>query len=101
MGWLAITAVAVALASSGAAAADNDFFKPGEAFWCAGKQEQVEYRGHEAVGAANAVKAIGESWGHLEDLAPEPRKIAVKALIAALQTTRETLTASVAALKKG
>jgi hypothetical protein len=66
-----------------------------------GKKEQVEYRGHEAVGAANAVKAIGESWGELEDLAPEPRKIAVKSLMAALQTTREALTASVAAFEEG
>jgi hypothetical protein len=100
MGWLAITA-AVVLASGGVEAADNDFFKPGEAFWCMGKKEQVEYRGHEAVGAANAVKAIGESWGDLEDLAPEPRKIAVKSLMAALQTTREALTASVAAFEEG
>jgi len=101
MGWLTSTVAVVALISSGPGAADNDFFQPGGAPWCMGKKEQIEYRGHEAVGAANAVKAIGESWGQLEDLAPEPRKIAVKALMAALQTTREALTASVAAFEEG
>jgi hypothetical protein len=101
MGWLASAVAVVALVSSGVGAADNDFFKPGGASWCLGKKQQIAYRGHEAVGAANAVKAVGESWGELEDLAPDPRKVAVKALMAALQTTREALTASVAAFDEG
>jgi hypothetical protein len=101
MEWLAITVAAVALVSSAAGAADNDFFRPGDAFWCMGKKEQVEYRGHEAAGAANAVKAIGESLGELEDLAPEQRKIAVKSLMAALRTTRAALADSVAGFEEG
>ena len=101
MSWLAITASVVALISSGAEASQNDFFKPGDAFWCRAKKEQVEYRGHEAVGAANAVKAIGKSLGELEDLAPEPRKIAVKSLMAAMRTTRAALTDSVAEFDEG
>lgn len=80
---------------------DNQFFQPGDVFWCREKMAQVNSNASRGLGASEAATAITNSLGPFENLAPEAKKTAIKSLMAVFKVGRAALEQSVKEFDEG